>query len=78
MAHHFSGKFGGQMELPCTKPEWLTLSRVLNDMRDSLIGLSLFLSDHVAAAPSLEHDELAREVEMCLTKIFEGGRKTLG
>lgn len=64
--------------MQCTKPEWSTLSRALIDMRDSLTCLSLFLSDHIAATPSLEHDELARDVEKRLTKIFEGCRKTQG
>jgi hypothetical protein len=66
------------MENQYPNPEWMALSHALCGMRDSFSRLSLLLSDSLCERPSVERDEVVKEVERRLAQIFDAERKPLG
>jgi hypothetical protein len=64
------------MEIQYPRPEWMALSHALSEMRDSLTRMSLLLSDQLLEIPSPERDEVVKEVERRLAKIFDSERRT--
>lgn len=51
------------------------LAEALGDMRDSLVTISLALTDLVTEMPSPARDEAAIEVERYLARISEANRR---
>jgi hypothetical protein len=64
------------MENQHPKPEWKALSHALYEMRDSFTRLSLLLSDFLCEIPSVERDEVVKEIERRLAQIFDSERRT--
>jgi hypothetical protein len=62
------------MEPEYTKSGILDLVAALNELRDSLVHLSMALKDQLADAPSPERDEVLLEVELQLARIRDGER----
>jgi hypothetical protein len=58
------------MEIQIPNPKMLELSVELCKLRDSFTKMSLMLSDHISDFQCPERDEMAKEVEIRLAKIF--------
>jgi hypothetical protein len=58
------------MEIQSPNPKMMELSVALCKLRDSFTKMSLMLRDHISEEQCPERDELAKEVEIRLAKIF--------
>jgi hypothetical protein len=60
-------------------PAWylMTLSDALGDLRDSLVLISMALSDHLTESASPLRDEVLAQVERHLARIGEGKQGTI-
>ena len=60
---------------PMPKEQLHKLADALGEMRDSLVTVSLALSDLVTEMPSPERDEVVTEVERYLSRMREANRR---
>ena len=73
---------GSDMEPDAAKPvpneELLLLADALGDLRDSLVSVSMALTDYVTETPSPARDEVLTEVERYLCRLREANKGNRG